>query len=150
MKKIILVVIILATVLVAGCSSDSKETDSKSSTTKASSANKNETSCGEPLLDKSKNYSVVFETTKGNITVSLDVENAPISTAHLAALVQDGFYNGLTFHRVVPDFVIQGGDPNGDGTGGPDCSVVSEEPPRPYEQGDFAWAKGGNEPAVTA
>lgn len=104
----------------------------------------------KPALDASKNYRVEFETTMGPFTVELDVENAPVSTAHLAALVKSGFYGGLTFHRVVRDFVIQGGDPNGDGSGSSDCSVISEEPPRDYQQGDFAWAKGGNDPAGTA
>lgn len=141
MKKIVLFVA-LVVLITAACSSTSSDKESKP---------KNKTSCGEKYLDKNKDYSVTFETSKGDIVVGLDVKNAPESTAHLAALVEDGFYDGLTFHRVVPDFVIQGGDPNGDGTGGPKCSVVSEEPPGgQYKQGDFAWAKAGTEPAGTA
>ncbi len=139
----------------SGCSSNSKSDDTEKSTTTSTEATTTttavpSTSCGEPLLDASKNYSVVFNTSKGSFTVALDVKNAPTSTAHLAALIQSGFYNNLTFHRVVPDFVIQGGDPNGNGSGSSQCSVISEEPPRPYKQGDFAWAKGGNDPAGKA
>lgn len=148
--------LIIVALSLAGCSSESKDA-SKSDTSKKSDSSKTadtskdgKTNCGEELLDPSKKYQVVFETSKGSFTVDLDVKNAPISTAHLASLVEAGFYDGLIFHRVVPDFVIQGGDPLGNGSGSSDCSVVSEEPPRPYKQGDFAWAKSGAEPAGTA
>ncbi|KKU47582.1 MAG: Peptidyl-prolyl cis-trans isomerase cyclophilin type [Parcubacteria group bacterium GW2011_GWA2_46_9] len=58
-------------------------------------------------------------TNKGNITIKLLDEEAPLAVSNFVYLVEAGFYNGLTFHRVVPNFVIQGGDPDGDGTGGP-------------------------------
>lgn len=147
MKKSLLIFILSASILLVGCSSSSEKVEV--STTQAKSESTKNT-CDEPSLDASKTYDVVFETSKGSFTVELDVKNAPISSAHLAALVNEGFYDGLTFHRVVPDFVIQGGDPLGNGTGGYKCSVISEEPPRPYEQGDFAWAKGGADPAGSA
>ncbi|HMS24578.1 MAG TPA: peptidylprolyl isomerase [Acidimicrobiia bacterium] len=156
MKKLIISLVVLSALFVSGCSSKSKSADTEKSTTTSTEETTTtttavpSTSCGEPLLDATKSYSVVFNTSKGSFTVALDVKNAPTSTAHLAALVQAGFYTNLTFHRVVPDFVIQGGDPNGNGTGSSQCSVISEEPPRPYKQGDFAWAKGGNDPAGKA
>jgi len=58
-------------------------------------------------------------TKKGDINISLFDEDAPLTVASFLFLVRQGFYNGLTFHRVVPNFVIQGGDPLGNGTGGP-------------------------------
>ncbi|TFG03573.1 MAG: peptidylprolyl isomerase [Promethearchaeota archaeon] len=58
-------------------------------------------------------------TKKGDINIALFDEDAPLTVASFLFLVRQGFYNGLTFHRVVPDFVIQGGDPLGNGTGGP-------------------------------
>lgn len=148
MKKIALIFLLTLMIVVAGCSSGSSE--SKESSTTSDSTASNDPTCKEPLLDDSKTYNVVFETSKGSFTVQLDPENAPVGSAHLAALAKEGFYDGLTFHRAVPDFVIQGGDPLGNGTGSSDCSIISEEPPRPYKQGDFAWAKSKYDPAGKA
>lgn len=64
------------------------------------------------------NRKSVIETTRGSITVELYEDKAPITAGNFIDLVQRGFYDGLTFHRYVPGFVIQGGDPKGDGTGG--------------------------------
>ena len=76
---------------------------------------------------------------------------APKTTSSFAHLVQTGYYNDLTFHRVVPDFVIQGGDPKGDGTGGPSWQIV-EPPPANlrYTRGVVAMAKGSTAPAGTS
>ena len=63
------------------------------------------------------NRTVTLETEKGTIRFSLHEDKAPVTTANFVGLVEDGFYDGLTFHRVEPGFVIQGGDPKGDGTG---------------------------------
>ena len=62
----------------------------------------------------------------GEIIVKLDYKNAPATAKNFAKLVEDGFYNGLTFHRVIDDFMIQGGDPNADGTGGSDETIIGE------------------------
>jgi len=69
---------------------------------------------------------VTIETEKGNITVQLDQENAPKTSQNFLNLVEEGFYNGLLFHRVEPNFVIQGGDPKGDGTGGSGTNIPLE------------------------
>ncbi len=61
---------------------------------------------------------VVLQTTKGDITVELDADKAPKTVTNFVVLARMGYYDGLTFHRVIPDFMIQGGDPQGDGTGG--------------------------------
>jgi len=76
------------------------------------------------------------------------VRQAPLTTASFAYLVKRGFYNDLTFHRVAADFVIQGGDPNGDGSGGPGYTVV-EPPPSGvrYTLGTVAMAKTATDPA---
>ena len=70
---------------------------------------------------------VVMETTKGTIRLHLYPKDAPKTVANFVKLAKKGFYNGLTFHRVVPDFVIQGGDPNGDGSGGPGYTIPDEK-----------------------
>lgn len=69
---------------------------------------------------------VVLETTPGNITIELDARSAPETAANFQKLVGENFYNNLTFHRVISGFVIQGGDPQGDGTGGPAYTLPAE------------------------
>ena len=72
------------------------------------------------------NTTVLLETSLGNIRIGLNVDEAPRTTQNFVKLVEQGFYNGLTFHRVIPGFVVQGGDPLGDGTGGPGYTVPAE------------------------
>lgn len=69
---------------------------------------------------------VNFETNQGNFKVRLYDEKAPVTTDNFKKLVNDGFYDGLVFHRVISGFMIQGGDPNGDGTGGPGYNINDE------------------------
>jgi cyclophilin family peptidyl-prolyl cis-trans isomerase len=92
-----------------------------------------------------------MSTNCGAIEIQLAVRSAPLTTASFAYLVARGFYDGLTFHRVAAGFVIQGGDPNGDGTGGPGYSVV-EPPPSDtrYTRGTVAMAKTSIDPAGTS
>ncbi|MCX6344623.1 MAG: peptidylprolyl isomerase [Armatimonadetes bacterium] len=73
---------------------------------------------------------VIIETNKGAIKFALYEEDAPITTANFIKLAEAGFYDGLTFHRVVEDFVIQGGCPNGTGTGGSDETIPLEISPK--------------------
>ena len=72
------------------------------------------------------NRSAVIDTNKGSLRVELDEENAPITAGNFIELARRGFYDGLSFHRYVPDFVIQGGDPSGNGTGGSGKSIKLE------------------------
>ncbi len=69
---------------------------------------------------------VILETTFGRIKIALDKVAAPQTAANFAKLAGEGFYDGLTFHRIIPGFVIQGGDPKGDGTGGPGYTLPAE------------------------
>jgi cyclophilin family peptidyl-prolyl cis-trans isomerase len=70
-------------------------------------------------LDSQKKYTAVFTTGKGKISIELFHVKAPITVNNFVFLAKEGFYNGTTFHRVIKDFMIQGGDPTGTGTGGP-------------------------------
>jgi peptidyl-prolyl cis-trans isomerase B (cyclophilin B) len=102
-------------------------------------------------LDPARSYFVTLETNCGTIEIKLAVKRAPRIAASFAYLVRRGFYNGLTFHRVVAGFVIQGGDPNGNGSGGPGYTVV-EPPPQnlQYTRGVVAMAKAASDPAGAA
>jgi cyclophilin family peptidyl-prolyl cis-trans isomerase len=99
-------------------------------------------------LNPAKRYVVALTTNCGKIEIQLDVKRAPRTTSSFAYLVRRGFYNDLTFHRVAANFVIQGGDPNGDGSGGPGYTIV-ERPPANlrYIRGTVAMAKTGTDPA---
>ncbi|MFP2909818.1 peptidylprolyl isomerase, partial [Pyxidicoccus sp. 3LFB2] len=88
---------------------------------------------------------LVFRTAKGDITVRLDVDEAPLTSGNLYALAGKGYFNGVTFHRVVPDFVAQGGDPRGDGEGGPGYSIRCEMTRRPYRRGTVGMALAGKD-----
>lgn len=105
----------------------------------------------EEELDASKTYDVVVQTSCGDFTIRLDVESAPETTASFVQLAESGFYDDTYFHRIVPGFVIQGGDPTGTGTGGPGYSTVDEPASdAAYTKGVVAMAKAGNEPRGTA
>jgi peptidyl-prolyl cis-trans isomerase B (cyclophilin B) len=102
-------------------------------------------------LDESKTNSIEVKTNKGSFTFELATKTSPCTTASFAGLVKKGFFDGLTFHRIVPGFVIQGGDPEGNGMGGPGYSTV-DAPPKDttYEKGLVAMAKTQTEPAGTS
>ncbi len=70
-------------------------------------------------IDPKKTYTAKLDTTKGSITIDLFVKDAPITVNNFVFLARDGFYDGVSFHRVIGDFMIQGGDPTGTGRGGP-------------------------------
>ncbi len=88
-----------------------------------------------------------IDTDRGTIQIEFAVLDAPLTIDNFIALARRGFFNGLTFHRVVPDFVIQGGDPRGDGEGGPGYTVRNEINQQPYLRGTVGialdWADTG-------
>jgi cyclophilin family peptidyl-prolyl cis-trans isomerase len=89
---------------------------------------------------------VKLETSRGDILIDLDREGAPFTTMSIVKLAkQRGFYRGLTFHRVVPNFVVQGGDPRGDGWGGPGYSLRSEFSMEEFGTGTVGIASAGKD-----
>ncbi|MGB2712439.1 MAG: peptidylprolyl isomerase [Conexibacter sp.] len=142
-----------------GSSDDDGSTDAAAATTAATSsgpcqtvdmpASKGAGNLKKPTqqLDPAKTWTATVTTNCGSFTITLDVARAPKTAASFASLARKGFYDDLTFHRIAPGFVIQGGDPLGNGTGGPGYTVV-EAPPKnlQYLHGVVAMAKAGDEP----
>jgi peptidyl-prolyl cis-trans isomerase B (cyclophilin B) len=90
----------------------------------------------------------VVKTSCGSFDIALATREAPKTTNSFAYLAKQGFYDDLTFHRIVPGFVIQGGDPLGNGTGGPGYTVVEKPPAHlSYTRGTVAMAKSSNQPS---
>jgi cyclophilin family peptidyl-prolyl cis-trans isomerase len=96
-----------------------------------------------PQTDASKIYRATITTNRGTIVMDLDPQLAPNSVNNFVGLARDGYYDGLTFHRVVPDFVIQGGCPEGSGRGGPGYRFEDEPVKGEYTLGAVAMANAG-------
>lgn len=86
---------------------------------------------------------VLMETSQGTMEIELLFNAAPLTAQNFLDLVNKKFYDGLTFHRIVPGFVIQGGDPKGDGTGGPGYTIKDEKSSQPQVRGTLGMAKSG-------
>ncbi len=96
-------------------------------------------------------YDVELQTSCGAFTIRLNQKTSPATSASFAALVKSGFFDDTVFHRIVPDFVIQGGDPTASGQGGPGYSTVDKPPAgTTYPRGVVAMAKTQTEPPGTA
>ena len=97
----------------------------------------------EYQIDGSKIYRVTIATDKGDIVMDLDPQLAPTTVNNFVGLARQGYYDGLTFHRVVPEFVIQGGCPEGSGRGGPGYKFADEPVKGEYTLGAVAMANAG-------
>jgi cyclophilin family peptidyl-prolyl cis-trans isomerase len=152
---------VVGAILISRGGGDS-DSDSTSAATTASGAD----GCKEVEAPEPKNVSLkapkqtvkpgeeitaVVETSCGSFEIELDTKQAPKTTNSFAYLAEEGFYDDLSFHRIVPEFVIQGGDPLGTGTGGPGYSVVEKPPANlAYTKGIVAMAKSSAEPPGTS
>jgi peptidyl-prolyl cis-trans isomerase B (cyclophilin B) len=97
-------------------------------------------------IDPSKTFVATFETSKGQIVVDLFPKDAPNTVNNFVFLARDGFYNGTKFHRVINDFMVQGGDPEGTGRGGPGYRFADELTPgkyRKHQRGSLSMANAG-------
>jgi cyclophilin family peptidyl-prolyl cis-trans isomerase len=94
-------------------------------------------------IDTSKQYTAIIETEKGNLVLELFAADAPVTVNNFVFLARDGFYDGLTFHRVIPGFVAQGGCPIGDGTGDPGYQFDDEFSQRTHVAGALSMANSG-------
>lgn len=142
MKKTYLIVpLIAASVILVGCTgeatnsntNESRETESNVNTQVNSNQNVNTSSGSETTTNQEKDMDrgqmakkAIIETSKGEIQIGLYTEKAPKTTQNFIDLIEKGFYDGLIFHRVIEGFMVQGGDPNGNGSGGPGYEIEDE------------------------
>jgi cyclophilin family peptidyl-prolyl cis-trans isomerase len=94
-------------------------------------------------IDPAKRYTATIETSQGTMTAELFASEAPNTVNNFVFLARDGFYEGVIFHRVIPGFMIQGGDPTGSGRGGPGYRFDDEPVSRSYSRGILAMANAG-------
>ena len=99
----------------------------------------------DPLILQKEPIMANIETSKGEIKIELYPEIAPATVSNFISLTKKGYYNNLLFHRVLPDFVIQGGDPRGDGWGGPGYAIPSENNELSFERGSIGMATSGKD-----
>ena len=94
-------------------------------------------------IDTSKQYTAVIETDKGNLVIELFAKDVPVTVNNFVFLAREGFYDGTVFHRVIPDFMAQGGDPTGTGMGGPGYKFQDEFTDRKHVAGAVSMANAG-------
>lgn len=115
----------------------------RESTTSAATTGKNYPKPPEMKINPNKKYTATLNTNKGIVKIELFTKETPITVNNFVFLARDGFYNGTIFHRVIKGFMIQGGDPKGDGTGGPGYKFNDEKITRNYTRGIVAMANSG-------
>jgi peptidyl-prolyl cis-trans isomerase B (cyclophilin B) len=97
------------------------------------------------IIDPNKKYTATFDTTKGKIVCDLYAKEAPVTVNNFVFLARDKFYDGTKFHRVIADFMVQGGDPTGTGSGGPGYRFADEvkNNPHKHQVGSLSMANAG-------
>ena len=94
-------------------------------------------------IDTSKQYTATIETAKGDIVLELFANDVPVTVNNFVFLTREGFYDNTTFHRVIPDFMAQGGDPTGTGSGGPGYKFADEFTEHTHAAGTLSMANAG-------
>ena len=148
MKGSIAVLVALAMMVMVGCKSKAPvEDDAVKQEPREETSMKEQGKWSEPTeitVDAGKRYTAVITTSKGEVECELFAMDAPLSVTNFKTLADGGYYDGLTFHRVEPGFVVQGGDPTGTGSGGPGYTIPAEIK-RQHSKGALAWARTGDE-----
>ena len=129
-KKIIYVLWVISAILLAGCTSQNKVMPKQDANVQGTTT--------------TTNQMVMLETTLGNVKLEIYTSIMPITGGNFVKLVNEGFYNGVIFHRVIPNFMVQGGDPTGTGRGGPGYHIEDEfGPTNRNDRGTISMANAG-------
>lgn len=149
-KKIKFFIILITVFLIAGCVNQSEKNKGLTSIQekninqeKGEKIMKKENKAPKMQIDKSKIYKAILSTTEGDVTISLYADKTPITVNNFVYLSQKGFYNKTVFHRIIKGFMIQGGDPEGTGAGGPGYKFDDEPFEGEYKRGIVAMANAG-------
>lgn len=156
MKRLISIILMAAllSLCLTGCG-DTRENADKSTaktTKKESFAEKKDADTSNSQYLTGKHHAEIVIAEYGKLELELDADVAPITVTNFVTLVKKGFYNGLTFHRIMSGFMIQGGDPNGDGTGGSEETIKGEfksngvENTMSHKRGVISMARTQNDP----
>ncbi|HEX4465077.1 MAG TPA: peptidylprolyl isomerase [Solirubrobacterales bacterium] len=151
----VVAIVVVAAILISrgGGSSDSSTTASSGGCKEVEAPAPKKVSLKAPpqTVKKGEKLTAAIETNCGSFEIALDSSRAPKTVNSFVYLSDKGFYDDLTFHRIAPGFVIQGGDPLGTGLGGPGYTVVEKPPANlSYTEGTVAMAKGPTEPSGTS
>ncbi|MFA6526776.1 MAG: peptidylprolyl isomerase [Candidatus Buchananbacteria bacterium] len=144
-------VLIVLSVILAGCgvqdSSNSAQTSEIPADSQQNSSTnqdlKNMPDASQITIDKNKTYTAIMHTDQGDIEITLNAKATPITVNNFVTLSKKNFYENTIFHRIIKGFMIQGGDPKGDGTGGPGYSFADEPFTGEYNRGTIAMANAG-------
>ncbi len=124
-------------------SQDTSQTSIQNNNQVQPATNNSNPNMPEKVIDQNKNYTAILNTSEGVIEIALNSKETPITVNNFVWLSKKGFYNGTIFHRVIKDFMIQGGDPKGNGTGGPGYEFDNEPFTGEYSRGTIAMANAG-------
>jgi len=170
-RRALVLLLCLLPFALAACGGDDNESGTTTEAAATTSASATTTSSGPPEcedvsapspedrtakkpsgdFDASKTYKVTMETSCGTFTITLDPKQSPKTVQSIVSLVDQGYYDNTIFHRILPGFVIQGGDPTATGSGGPGYSTVDTPPAdAKYTHGTVAMAKTGAEAPGTS
>jgi len=142
-REAIAVMLIAALILTVSCRSSSSNNSPLPTRTTMSSTKKTYTSPPPMIIDTSKQYTAVIEINKGKLVLELFAKDVPKTVNNFVFLARDGFYDGVTFHRVIPDFMAQGGDPTGTGSGDPGYKFADEFTSHKHVTGAVSMANAG-------
>ncbi|WP_018755599.1 peptidylprolyl isomerase [Paenibacillus terrigena] len=135
-------VVVLTTVLMLSACGGKNTVEEKPQPTPETQQSKSWKEAPAMAIDTNKKYTAKVSTSKGEFTIELFAKDAPITVNNFVFLAKEGFYNGITFHRIIESFMVQTGDPQGTGAGGPGYTIQDElGGPHKYEVGTVAMAK---------
>lgn len=131
-------------IFTASCSGASPQISPSPTRTTMSNTKKTYSSPPPMIIDTSKQYTAVIETNKGKLVLELFAKNVPKTVNNFVFLAREGFYDGVTFHRVIPGFMAQGGDPTGTGSGSPGYKFADEFTSHKHVTGAVSMANAGS------